>query len=85
MNALELAILAAELGDKRWSKMAARWRARFGSEKSGIGPAESAWALTGLGALGGPLPELAAETLRQLARSLQHFPQIAPSTATHLA
>src|SRR5436305_1876863 len=38
-------LLAAEVGDERWPKMAARWHARSASETSGIGAAESALAL----------------------------------------
>jgi len=37
--------LAAELGDKRWPKLAERWHARFVSETPGIGVDESALAL----------------------------------------
>jgi hypothetical protein len=66
-NALELTILAAEVGDERWPKLAARWHCRFVSETPGIGAAESAFALAGVCALGGPLSELAAQTLRHLA------------------
>ena len=66
-NALELTILAAEVGDERWPKLAARWHCRFVSETPGIGAAESAFVLAAAGALGGPLRELAARTLRELA------------------
>ena len=51
------------------SKLAARWHARFVGETPGIGAAESAFALAAAGALGGPLSELAAGTLRQLVRT----------------
>ena len=35
-RALEPTILAAEVGDERWSTFAARWHARFVSETPGI-------------------------------------------------
>jgi hypothetical protein len=60
-DALELTILAAEIGDERWPKLAARWQSRFVSETPGIGAAESAWVFAGVGALGGPFHELAAD------------------------
>ena len=44
-NALELTILAAEVGDKRWPLFAARWHARFVSETPGIGTANPALGL----------------------------------------
>ena len=54
-NALEFTILAAEVGDERWPKLAARWHCRFVSETPGIGAGESAFVLAAAGALGGPL------------------------------
>jgi hypothetical protein len=35
-DALKLTILAAEAGDNRWPKMAARWHSRFVDEPPGI-------------------------------------------------
>ena len=57
-NALELTILAAEVGDERWPKLAARWHARFVGETPGMGTAESALVLAAACALGGPLSKL---------------------------
>jgi hypothetical protein len=70
-NALELTILAAEVGDERWPKLAARWHARFVDETPGIGVAESAFVLAAAGALGGA-------TLRAGARfdcAVEQFPR----------
>src|SRR5919204_7067835 len=69
-NALELTILAAEIGDERWPKLAARWHSRFVEETPGIGAAESALVLAAAGALGGPLSDLAAHTLRRALRGV---------------
>ena len=68
-NALELVLLAAEDGDDRWPRFAARWHARFVSETPGIGAAESALVLAAASALGGPLSEPAAEILRRALRA----------------
>jgi hypothetical protein len=67
-DALDLTLLAAEVGDKRWQRLAARWHARFVLETQGIGVAESLLALAAAQALGGKLRDLAAHTLRQLAQ-----------------
>ena len=40
-NALELTILAAEVGHERWPKFAARWHSRFVSEMPGLGWTDS--------------------------------------------
>jgi hypothetical protein len=62
-DALELTILAAEVGDERWPRLAARWHARFVSETPGIGAR-----FRGVGVAGrSGHSELAAQTLRQLA------------------
>jgi hypothetical protein len=63
-----LTILAAEIGDERWPKLAARWHARFVSKTPGIGPPESALVLAAAGALGGQTFRAGRQTLRQLAK-----------------
>lgn len=54
LDALELTILAAEAGDERWPKMAARWHSRFVDETPEMGASESALVLAAVCALGGP-------------------------------
>jgi hypothetical protein len=75
-NALELTILAAEVGDRRWPKLAARWHSLFVDETRGIGAAESAFVLAAACALDGPLSELAAKTLRQLVVDPSHYARV---------
>jgi hypothetical protein len=56
-DALKLTILAAEAGDKRWPKMAARWPSRFVDEPRDPPQTESAFVAAAAGpVLGGPSP-----------------------------
>jgi hypothetical protein len=68
-DALALALLIADAEPERWPHAAARWHARFVLEAKGIGLDESALAFAAVVALRGKHHELAAQTLRQLARS----------------
>jgi hypothetical protein len=68
-DALALALLIAEVDPDRWPRAAARWHARFVQEAQGIGLDEAALALSAVRALPGPHGDVAAQTLRHLARS----------------
>jgi hypothetical protein len=71
-DALALTLLAAELEDERWPRVAARWLARLVIESPAITINEAALAAAAVLGLIGPDRPLAAETLRQLASSHGH-------------
>src|SRR5919108_366361 len=68
-DALALTLLIGDAEPERWPRAAARWHARFVLEARGIGLDESALAFAAVVALRGKHRELAAQTLRQLARA----------------
>jgi hypothetical protein len=61
-----LTILAPEVGNERWPKLAARWQSRLVSETPGIGAAESGSCSRRPARWADHFGELAARTLRQL-------------------
>ncbi len=67
-DALKFCLLLADMeSGERFSRAIARWHARFVLDAVGITADQAALALSAAEELAGPIRELAAETLRQLA------------------